>query len=304
MDSAHLQCDCCGSLLTAGGDVNGFGSAHCPSCRAVRFYTKDSAATASNYEVDAGYIEELSIYHESSELMQWHHHVALKLMENSLSLGARHLDIGCFNGFFVNEALKHGFDSYGVDFNRLAVESGQSRFNLQSRICASDATSFCLGTVDKFDVITLFEVLEHLQYPSRVLRSASHLLRAGGVIVASCPNSKMLWHPPADFPPHHVWRFTPEAMKLLFHSCGFLILRHEQQASTYELVRNFAGALLSKPVGSDMRGASRGKTAAAMKKFATSTRAVANTLLAPLDLALKPFGFRYRGQLVYAQRYA
>ena len=42
------------------------------------------------------------------------------------------LDIGCGEGVFVNYAQKCGFDAYGVDFSKEAIQLGQRWFGLRS----------------------------------------------------------------------------------------------------------------------------------------------------------------------------
>jgi SAM-dependent methyltransferase len=77
-----------------------------------------------------------------------------------------------------------------------------------------------------FDVVTFFDVLEHLPAPRRVLEEAIALLKPGGLLVAQSPNLRSLmawltgdlWH--WYVLPNHLHHFTPSTMERLLHSAG------------------------------------------------------------------------------------
>ncbi len=82
--------------------------------------------------------------------------------------GRRLLDIGCGKGQFVGVAREVGWDAWGVEFDEGAVETARH---------AGSQTVFA-GSLDHpdlpavFDVITLWDVIEHLQDPRGVLAQA------------------------------------------------------------------------------------------------------------------------------------
>jgi len=73
------------------------------------------------------------------------------------------------------------------------------------------------------------------------MKQISTLLKKGGVIIISTPNSRMCWRPALDFPPHHLSRFTPEALRGCVTRFGFEPIRLFQQMSSYDLIRNYVG---------------------------------------------------------------
>jgi SAM-dependent methyltransferase len=81
----------------------------------------------------------------------------------------------------------------------------------------------------KFDIITLFQVLEHQDRPREFLEMVKDLLKKGGYIAGSVPNRKSDFqqdlnqkiNPGVDHPPHHVLRFSKEALEKSLEISGF-----------------------------------------------------------------------------------
>ena len=100
------------------------------------------------------------------------------------------LDVGCGNGSQL--AIPLARDSQlritGIDPDNASIEHGKrlarSSPNLNF-ICASIED---LSPDDRFDVIILSEVLEHLDQPAEMLRNASRLLDDDGVLIVTVPN--------------------------------------------------------------------------------------------------------------------
>jgi 2-polyprenyl-3-methyl-5-hydroxy-6-metoxy-1,4-benzoquinol methylase/ribosomal protein S27E len=82
---------------------------------------------------------------------------------------------------------------------------------------------------DAVDVVTSFEVIEHLFDPQLFLRECGTILRPGGLLIATCPNVKgfdvqMLGPPSTTFDVEHLNYFHPASLSHLAASCGFEIL--------------------------------------------------------------------------------
>jgi 2-polyprenyl-3-methyl-5-hydroxy-6-metoxy-1,4-benzoquinol methylase len=103
--------------------------------------------------------------------------------------GARLLDVGCGPGAGLEAARSLGFESWGLDVSEPAVAIASSRHPGRVRLGTLSERLFSRGS---FDVITLFDVLEHV-YDLRALAAdlAWHLAPDGRVVIAT-PNVKSL----------------------------------------------------------------------------------------------------------------
>ncbi len=94
----------------------------------------------------------------------------------SLDGQKRLLDVGCHIGIFVEEARARGWDAWGVEPSRWAVAQAKAR-NLQVLQGTLADAPF---PPDYFDVVTLWDVIEHLSDPMEELRRIARVIRPGG----------------------------------------------------------------------------------------------------------------------------
>lgn len=99
--------------------------------------------------------------------------------------GANLLDIGCGEGFFLFTASRAGFAARGVELSHSAAEYARREFNLDVKAAHLAELRF---PDDCFDVVTLWQVLEHVPYPLELLREVHRILRPGGLLVVATPN--------------------------------------------------------------------------------------------------------------------
>lgn len=98
------------------------------------------------------------------------------------------LDVGCGRGWFLIEAKKRGWEVFGTEYSDKAIELCRNQ-GINMKQGAIDASSFELGT---FDVITSFEVIEHINNPHEDLAHINNLLRFGGLFYCTTPNFNSL----------------------------------------------------------------------------------------------------------------
>lgn len=146
---------------------------------------------------------------------------------NKLSRG-KLLDIGCASGAFLGLAKKHGWDCYGVEPSEEALK----HFTDQD-IRVFKSTIEELKSDKKFDVITCWELIEHILDPLKLFRKARALLNPRGVLVFSTPNSDgfdmTVLREKADAyaPPSHLNYFNPKAIKFALNKAGFKKIKIE-----------------------------------------------------------------------------
>ena len=135
-----------------------------------------------------------------------------------LSKGAQCLDAGSSSGEFVYLLEKKGFDVQGVEANIPYAEYSKAELGIDVSI--SPFSEF--QSEDRFDLITMFHVLEHLENPVRDLSYLGGFLKPGGKLVIEVPN---ILYPDMAFPhkwhPGHLFSFTEKTLSLLFAKAGF-----------------------------------------------------------------------------------
>ena len=96
------------------------------------------------------------------------------------------LDIGCGKGFFLEYAERFS-EAYGVDISRYAIEKASQGLR-SPKLFIQDATRLGFKS-GYFDVVTCFDILEHLEEPELTVKECSRLLKERGILVISVPNT-------------------------------------------------------------------------------------------------------------------
>jgi 2-polyprenyl-3-methyl-5-hydroxy-6-metoxy-1,4-benzoquinol methylase len=134
----------------------------------------------------------------------------------------RLLDLGCAYGFFLKEAQRH-FDVTGIE---LAEDAAQACRQAGLQVYSGVADEATMARVGEVDVITLFDVIEHLPQPRDTLALCSRYLKPGGVIVLTTGDFAALtarwagakWR--LMTPPQHLWFFTVESLRRMAPPLG------------------------------------------------------------------------------------
>jgi 2-polyprenyl-3-methyl-5-hydroxy-6-metoxy-1,4-benzoquinol methylase len=136
--------------------------------------------------------------------------------------------VGCNNGVFLAEAEKMGYDVTGLDFNRYAIEAGKQAFGLKKLYCCTLDEFSTNFPSERFDVITFFEILEHLEDPNKFIETIKGMLNPKGFIALSVPNRHMVVNSlgATDYPPHHLTKWSSKAIKTFLESHGLTIVAH------------------------------------------------------------------------------
>jgi SAM-dependent methyltransferase len=139
--------------------------------------------------------------------------------------GGRLLDLGCAYGFFLDEALPF-YDVAGIEIAEDAAASCRAR---GLRVITGMADERQLAELGTLDVITLFDVIEHLPDPREVLALCARHLAPGGIMVLTTGDFASLYarlagrHWRLMTPPQHLWYFTPESLRRLAGSLGLTL---------------------------------------------------------------------------------
>jgi len=194
----------------------------CSKCR-VQFWLPFQGASAEYYELHPGYmVRDVMRYN----LLDDNHKQFLKLYKG-YSQNTKILDLGCGTGNFIAELKRKGCEVFGVDLDKNAIEFIKKHLKLENVYAMSCDEFFKLPNLPKFDVVTFFEVIEHLDNPLEFIQNVKKLLKEDGMIVLSTPSrGRFLVNSiKADFPPNHLTRWDESAISNLFKKINFKIVR-------------------------------------------------------------------------------
>lgn len=157
------------------------------------------------------------------------------------------LDVGCHTGVFVEIAARHGWDAWGVELSRWAVERAQAR---GLRVAQGTLETADLPEAH-FDVVTMWDVIEHLTDPRGALEQAYRLLKPGGLVVVHTIDIDSLFARlmGARWPwlmEMHIYYFSRRTLRAMLEQSGFQVLSDRPQGRYLRLgyLMNRVGALM------------------------------------------------------------
>lgn len=187
----------------------------CRSC-GFRFYRPDFAGSALFYE----------------DLMSSKDYPVGGLdFDDVIDFAGRHgiervLDVGGGEGAFLDLARKAGMKTSGIEVNRHASEAAARKgHRMFTRLMEEISLDEVGGGTD---LLTLFQVVEHVPDPVGFVVSASRLVKPGGFIAIAVPSDKrmlgLLENDPADWPPHHISRWRAQDLRSLAEKAGLEVV--------------------------------------------------------------------------------
>jgi methionine biosynthesis protein MetW len=109
-----------------------------------------------------------------------------RLLKQHIDPGLRVLDVGCGDGLAAGSVLRDQGDYVGVDVSENAVrEAKEHGFDVG---VIEDAESLPFGD-NEFDAVVSLEVIEHLLFPLRAVQEATRVLKPGGAMLLTTPNT-------------------------------------------------------------------------------------------------------------------
>jgi ubiquinone/menaquinone biosynthesis C-methylase UbiE len=119
------------------------------------------------------------------------------------------------------------WEKYGVEVSQYAGRAAQRRFGDHIQICTLQESCF---EPESFDVITMWETINHVTDPLGILKNCRKLLKTGGVLALNVGDaSSWMAHLMGRYwyqvtPPVHIHYFTPGTMKYVLEKTGFRLL--------------------------------------------------------------------------------
>lgn len=152
------------------------------------------------------------------------------------------LDIGCATGDFLEVAGTFGFTTYGLELSKWSAKIAQKKGITVYRESIEAHSRRFAG---KYDLITLWGVIEHFENPRKELEYINKLLRPKGIIVlwtgdVDSITSKIMGRNWWYWLGQHIQYFTRKSLKLLGEQTGFeqIFSKTYPQAATYIRLEN------------------------------------------------------------------
>lgn len=138
------------------------------------------------------------------------------------------LDIGASMGIFLFEASQRGWNASGIEPSTSAVQFAKNSLGLQN-VQQGDLRLLATLPEESFEVVTAFDVIEHLVDPAILLRESKRLLRPGGILALTTPRfdsflARIMGKRWYCIFPAHLHYFSRQSLYRLLQNQGFSVL--------------------------------------------------------------------------------
>ena len=153
----------------------------------------------------------------SQGLEYWHvrNHLLLSSQDSD-----KILEIGCGFGYLTYAMKKSNYNAIGIDLSKEVIEMAQAQFG---EGFSNDKIQDFIQKKEKFDLIILTEVIEHIPDPIELIMECKKILSQNGAIFITTPNrsiytSQLAWS--VEAPPVHLWWFNSTGIFSLAQRCN------------------------------------------------------------------------------------
>ena len=241
-DLEYVSCNLCGSEKARHYiKIDGFKVVKCKNCSLV--YVNPRLKQQSLHKIyTKKYYKNYAFHGDKSTLYGYMEYLKEKefivstfkrrlAQIQKLSKKGRLLDIGCAYGFFIELARKRGWNVTGVEISKDTCQYAKNNLKLNVINKALEEAKFTNGA---FDVVTMFDVVEHLPDPQKTVKEIKRILNPNGLIVVTTPNigslmAKILgknWEEIKRIR-EHIYFFSKDTLRKMLEANGFEILRTE-----------------------------------------------------------------------------
>jgi len=149
---------------------------------------------------------------------------------------AKVLDIGCGGGLFLSLLKQAGAQVTGIELSDSRAQYARTKHNLEIDKRPIESDSWQRGYANHFDAVTLWDVIEHVNYPQQTLQSAVNVLKQGGLLLIDTPCRDSFYHRFGEFTYKLTGGKYPTFLNAMYSSHLF---GHKQIFSTTEMKKLF-----------------------------------------------------------------
>jgi 2-polyprenyl-3-methyl-5-hydroxy-6-metoxy-1,4-benzoquinol methylase len=199
------------------------------------------------------------------EPLHYCHDFYMSLVEKHLAGPGSLLDVGSGGGYLLTAAKRRGWECIGYDVDAQTTAKVSEKIGVEIR--SGDFTSIDWGR-ERYEAVTLHQVLEHLKSPVPYLQIIGDALRDNGILLIGVPNIHSLSasmkfgleklglrkHRIGAYydTSHHLWYYTPRTLRDVLNRFGFEIVHrrsgHRARPNQSALKRAFMRTITDRPL--------------------------------------------------------
>ncbi len=225
-DWEHINCPVCDhDAFTPMFELKGEQFVRCNHCQLAMINPRPVyAQVAETYDQDYSQGYSLKTEKKLKRARRW-----VKRVQSDFVKSGRWLDIGCSIGIAVRAAKDAGFEAHGIEVEGWGLDYGRQELGLENLV---------QGMVEEhgypdawFDVISMYEVIEHVPDLNRFVAELKRILKPGGVLDIRTPDIGH-WRVPKDLPSwdaikpsEHLYYFTSDTLSKLLARHGLNVVK-------------------------------------------------------------------------------
>jgi 2-polyprenyl-3-methyl-5-hydroxy-6-metoxy-1,4-benzoquinol methylase len=185
--------------------------------------------------------EEVSTYIETqlqANAQKFKHQVEVFKKHRSIE-NAGVLDIGCGGGLFLSLLKCEGADVIGIELSNSRAQYAATKHGLEIHKHPIESDFWQKGYANYFDAVTLWDVIEHVNFPFQTLQSAANVLKKGGLLLIDTPCRDSFYHRVGEITYRLSGGKFPTFLNAMYSSHLF---GHKQIFSTREMKELFKAA--------------------------------------------------------------
>ncbi len=182
--NSRLICDCCNNMMEKYLKDNTYTILKCNKCKLEKLIFKHNSSSKEEIYKNV----DLDLIAASMKHIRHSQHIQIIKEIKKIKKEGTWLDIGCSFGWFLKKIKNAGFKAQGIEpSKKVYLETKKIKdIKVYNDFFPSNKIK------NKFDVISLMDVFEHIEDPTNFIQSVSNQLKDNGILIIKVPNSKAL----------------------------------------------------------------------------------------------------------------